>query len=108
VSIEDDSVRIEIASISPYRQPPDAARQMTTRNGGGPGLEDGGVVLTSEFASVRISVDHNANGVRLLVEDIESGARVFLEPLELASFCHATAADRVGWLRVGPYRDDRT
>ena len=81
---------------------------MTTQNGAGPGVDAGGVVLTSEFASVRVAVDRNANGVRLLVTDIESGASVFLEPLELASFCHATAADRVAWLRVGPYRDDRS
>jgi hypothetical protein len=92
----------------PGRYYPNGAGHMTTRNGAGPGLEDGGVVLTSEFASVRVSVDHNANGVRLLVEDIESGARVFLEPLELASFCYATEDDRVAWLRVGPYRDDRS
>jgi hypothetical protein len=63
-----------------------------------------GVVLTSEFASVRVSVDHVGNGVRLLVEDIESGERIFLDPLELASFCHAEEDDRVAWLRVGPYR----
>jgi hypothetical protein len=71
------------------------------------GLHDASVVLSNEFASVRVSVDHNANGVRLLVEDIESAARIYLDPLELASFCHATDADRRGWLRVGPYADDR-
>jgi hypothetical protein len=60
----------------------------------------------NEFASVRVSVDSRANGVRLLVEDVESGRRVFLDPLELASFCIASEADRVAWLRVGPYRDE--
>jgi hypothetical protein len=65
------------------------------------------VVLTNEFASVRVSLDASANGPRLLVEDLETGARIFLDPLELASFCLATDADRTGWLRVGHYRDDR-
>jgi hypothetical protein len=66
-----------------------------------------GVVLASEFARVRVSVDTRANGPRLLVEDLESGESVFLDPLDLASFCHAGEEDRLAWLRVGPYRDDR-
>jgi hypothetical protein len=56
---------------------------------------------------VRVSVDTSANGPRLLVEDLESGDRVFLDPLELASFCHASEEDRQAWLLVGPYRDNR-
>ncbi|MHB8467255.1 MAG: hypothetical protein ACYDH6_05690 [Acidimicrobiales bacterium] len=64
-----------------------------------------GVVLSSEFATVRVSVDRRANGPRLLVEDLEDGARVHLDPLELASFCHAGEDQRVAWLQVGPYRD---
>jgi hypothetical protein len=68
-------------------------------------LADGAVVLMSEFAAVRVSVDTAANGPRLLVEDLESGEGVFLDPLELASFCHAGEGDRLAWLLVGPYRD---
>jgi hypothetical protein len=63
--------------------------------------------LTSEFASVQVSLDSDANGPRLLVRDLESGDQVYLDPLELVSFCHATEDDRAGWLRVGPYRNDR-
>jgi hypothetical protein len=63
--------------------------------------------LTSEFASVQVSVDSDGNGPRLLVRDLESGDQVYLDPLELASFCRATEDDRAGWLRVGPYRNDR-
>ena len=80
------------------------------RGGGrriGPRLVDGAVVLASEFAAVRVSVDTAANGPRLLVEDIESGESVLLDPLELASFCHAGEEDRLTWLLVGPYREDR-
>ena len=64
-------------------------------------------MLASEFARVLVSVDSSANGPRLLVEDLESGESVFLDPLELASFCHASDEDRQAWLLVGPYRDDR-
>jgi hypothetical protein len=79
----------------------------TGANGSGPRLAEDAVVLTSEFATVRVSVDTSANGPRLLVEDLESGEGVFLDPLELASFCHAGDEERLAWLLVGPYRDDR-
>jgi hypothetical protein len=63
-------------------------------------------VLTNEFASVRVSLDTSANGPRLLVQDVESGDRIYLDPLELASFCLATDEDRAEWLRVGNYRNE--
>ncbi|PPJ27501.1 hypothetical protein C5E45_34790 [Nocardia nova] len=64
-------------------------------------------VLANEFAAARISLDTSGNGPRLLVEDLDSGARIFLSPLELACFCLATSEDRDDWLRVGNYRDER-
>jgi len=64
-------------------------------------------VLGNEFASVRVALDERGNGPRLLVQDLESGAEILLSPLELASFCLATADDRLEWLRVGHYRDER-
>ena len=63
--------------------------------------------LVNEFAAVRLSLDLNGNGPRLLVEDLESGEQVFLDPLELSSFTEATLADREDWLRVGNYRGER-
>ncbi|MDT5176678.1 MAG: hypothetical protein QOJ95_876 [Mycobacterium sp.] len=63
--------------------------------------------LVNEFAAVRLSLDLNGNGPRLLVEDLEGGEQVFLCPLELASFTLATPEDREEWLRVGNYRDER-
>jgi hypothetical protein len=63
--------------------------------------------LMNEFASVRLWLDIGGNGPRLLVEDIESGTEVFLDPLELSSFTLATAQDREEWLRVGNYRAER-
>jgi hypothetical protein len=80
----------------------------TRQDGSGTGRAgEGYFQLTSEFASVQVSMDSDGNGPRLLVRDLESGDRVYLDPLELASFCHATEDDRAGWLRVGPYRNDR-
>lgn len=64
-------------------------------------------LLCNEFASVRVSLDERGNGPRLLVQDLESGAEILLSPLELASFCLATGDDRLDWLRVGHYRDER-
>ena len=63
--------------------------------------------LANEFAVVRVSLDVTGNGPRLLVEDAETGDHVFLSPLELASLCQATPADREEWIRVGNYRDER-
>jgi len=63
--------------------------------------------LVNEFAAVRVSLDLNGNGPRLLVEDLESKEQIFLCPLELASFTLATPEDREEWLRVGNYRGER-
>ena len=63
--------------------------------------------LVNEFAAVRVSLDVNGNGPRLLVEDLEGGEQVFSCPLELASFTLATPEDREEWVRVGNYRGER-
>lgn len=42
-------------------------------------------VVASEFATVRVSVDHEGNGVRLRLEDLRSGAVRFVDALELES-----------------------
>jgi hypothetical protein len=39
--------------------------------------------VTSEFASVSLSVDHDANGPRLRIEDLRTGHVGFLDALEL-------------------------
>jgi hypothetical protein len=64
-------------------------------------------ILINEFAAVRLWLDRNGNGPRLLVEDLETGDEAFLDPLELSSFTVATAEDREDWLRVGNYRGER-
>ncbi|MCW2945718.1 MAG: hypothetical protein JWR24_2435 [Actinoallomurus sp.] len=84
---------------------------MTGSDGLGTGNTDPGrrplTELRNEFASVRITLDERGNGPRLLVQDLETGAEILLSPLELASLCLATPEDRLDWLRVGHYRDER-
>lgn len=41
------------------------------------------VALSSEFASVVVSVDEDGNGPRLRIEDLKTGHVGFLDPLEL-------------------------
>jgi hypothetical protein len=63
--------------------------------------------LTNEFASVRLSLDTAGHQPRLLVEDLETGESILLSPIELASLTLATGDDRLNWLRVGTYREER-
>jgi hypothetical protein len=63
--------------------------------------------LINEFAAVRIGLDTYGHDPRLLIQDIETGDEVLLSPIELASLCLASPEDRINWLRVGPYRDER-
>jgi hypothetical protein len=83
---------------------------VSTGRATGPGSTPGErelAVVGNEFATVRLVLDTRGNGPRLLVEDVEDGSRIWLSPLELASLCQATPEDRVNWLRVGLYRDER-
>jgi len=63
-------------------------------------------VVENEFASVTISLDTAGHSPRLRVQDNETGEAILLSAIELASLCLATSEDRVGWLRVGPYRGE--
>jgi hypothetical protein len=62
-------------------------------------------VVENEFASVTVSLDTAGHSPRLRVQDNESGDWILLSAIELASFCQATSEDRLGWLRVGLYRE---
>lgn len=48
-----------------------------------------GEIFRSEFAVVRLSKDVSANGERLLIEDMGSGNRIYLDPLELEALTRA-------------------
>ena len=62
-------------------------------------------VIANEFAAVRVRVARCGRGVRLVVQDLESGASVSLDPLDLRSFCLASEDEQIAWLRSGAYRE---
>ena len=62
-------------------------------------------VIANEFASVRVEVVGGRRGARLVVHDLDSGASVSLDPLDLRSFCLASEDEQIAWLRSGVYRD---
>jgi hypothetical protein len=49
------------------------------------GLSGMSFILKNEFATVEVERDDNANGPRLMVRDMRSGRRIYLDPLELAA-----------------------
>ena len=40
-----------------------------------------------------------------MVQDLESGASVSLDPLDLRTFCLASEDEQIAWLRSGAYRE---
>jgi hypothetical protein len=60
-------------------------------------------VIANEFAAVRVQVAQCGRGVRLIVQDLESGASVSLDPLDLRTFCLASEDEQIAWLRSGAY-----
>ena len=49
--------------------------------------------LRNEFAAVEIEVDDTANGVRLRITDVETGATIWLDPFELSRLTHLSHDD---------------
>jgi hypothetical protein len=62
-------------------------------------------VIANEFAAVRVQVARRGRGVRLVVQDLDSGASVSLDPLDLRTFCLAGEDEQIAWLRSGAYRE---
>ncbi|MEK7216556.1 MAG: hypothetical protein AAB289_13275 [Chloroflexota bacterium] len=56
-------------------------------------MATGSIELRSEFARVRVALDTSAKGPRLLIEDMKTGSRLFVDPLELESIATATHED---------------
>lgn len=64
------------------------------------GAAEGPVLrLGNEFGTVAVSVDEQANGPRLRIEDLRSGRVIHLDPLEVASLTWLTHH------RLGPFLD---
>lgn len=62
-------------------------------------------VIANEFACVRVRVVRQGRGTRLVLLDLDSGATVSLDPLDLRSFCLASEDEQAAWLRSGVYRE---
>jgi len=78
----------------------DAAVGRSTGAAGHAADANGAVLrLGNEFGTVAVSVDEQANGPRLRIEDLRSGRVIHLDPLELASLTWLTHH------RLGPFLD---
>lgn len=64
-------------------------------------------VIANEFAAVTVSVVRHGRGLRLRLDDQDSGASVLLDPLDLHSFCVADEATQQDWLRTDVYRSEQ-
>lgn len=73
-------------------------------SGGEPPASDAaaGFELRSEFARVRVRLDLEANGDRLEVTDLRTGAMIFLDPLELERLTAARHHDLAELMRPPP------
>lgn len=48
--------------------------------------------LRNEFAAAVVDLDYSANGPRLRVTDVSSGAEIFLDPMELSGIARSKHA----------------
>ena len=65
-----------------------------------------GYELDGAVATLTLDRPRRLNAiVPVLIEDLEAGESVLLDPLELASMCHSTEDQRRVWLRTGPYAE---
>ncbi|NKY32460.1 hypothetical protein HGA13_05135 [Nocardia speluncae] len=66
------------------------------------------ITLRNEFANIRLTLEHTRCGARLLVEDRETGAATYLDPIELAGLCLWPEERRAELLQIGIYAYDDT
>jgi hypothetical protein len=62
------------------------------------------MIISNEFAAVDVELDEGANGPRLKIEDLQTGARTFLDPLELQSLVWVPHKDFEPFLDPSAYR----
>ncbi|MCU1615614.1 MAG: hypothetical protein JWO98_3154 [Frankiales bacterium] len=62
-------------------------------------------VVANEFAAVVVEVVAQGHGQRLRLRDLDSGACVTLDALDLRTFCLADEDEQQAWLRIGEYRE---
>lgn len=49
-------------------------------------------IFQNEFAMVQVKKDDSANGVRLLIRDMATGNKIYLDPLELEALTRVAHA----------------
>lgn len=52
-------------------------------------------LFPNEFTRIRVTRDSDANGLRLRVENLATGAKVWLDPMQLEAITHLTPSDFV-------------
>lgn len=57
------------------------------------------VLLANEFGSAYVSIDRNANAVRLRIEDPRTGSAVLFDPFELQCLAYLTTNDVAEFMR---------
>lgn len=64
--------------------------------------------LKSEFARVWVELDTSGNGPRLLIQDLKTAKRIYLDPLELETLAWMRHEDLAPFLDPGHrrWRDD--
>jgi hypothetical protein len=62
-------------------------------------------VVANEFAAVVVEVVRQGHGQRLRLRDLDSGACVTLDALDLRTFCLTDEVEQRDWLRIAEYRE---
>lgn len=62
-------------------------------------------ILRSEFATVAVEVDSQANSPRLRITNLDNGATIFLDPLELACLAELQHEDLAQFVEPPPDYD---
>ncbi len=63
-------------------------------------------IIWNEFAEIRISLDYQGITPRLFLENLETGASTFLDPLELVTIIDTPDELKYRWLNIGAYSND--
>lgn len=51
------------------------------------------MLIRNEFAVVEVNLDESANGPRLCIRDVRTGASIYLDPLELEALTRRSHQD---------------
>ncbi|MBB6406334.1 hypothetical protein [Arthrobacter sp. AZCC_0090] len=66
----------------------------------------GEALIWNEFAEIRITLDFKGITPRLFLENLETGASTYLDPLELATIIDTPDELKFRWLNIGAYSNN--